>query len=274
MIRNTIFMQLATLMSVIFQLSVKPSLAQSTVTIRVAAWNIEFFDKGSPKEIAEVFHPLNLDIIAIEEIPAKAGYPTSGDLVQALNLLERQGRSSRVWKAFTGTIGSGLDDRKFKAILSHLPMSKKGEIALPSAECWKGGSAVHADLKISGIAVTALALHVPGIPENKQRMIDSPVIINNQSEVLIAMGDYNEKLGGPGDKILRKAGFKPVWDSININLSEIKTHDILKDHVNSGVIDHIYYKGNNVRVTNGGVLKLHKPLSNHYPVWAELEMVY
>jgi endonuclease/exonuclease/phosphatase family metal-dependent hydrolase len=36
------------------------------------------------------------------------------------------------------------------------------------------------------------------------------------------------------------------------------------------VIDHIFLKGKNIRVTAGGIIELEKALSDHCPVWAEL----
>ena len=54
-------------------------------------------------------------------------------------------------------------------------------------------------------------------------------------------------------------------------MSKEFTYNALDPKKNHGVIDHIFYSTrSSARVTDGGIIELNKPLSDHKPVWAEI----
>ncbi len=246
--------------------------AAKPATLRLASYNIEFFKESNAGEIAGMLHAYHLDIIALQEVPGKQGYQSVQDVRNALNRIEQQQHTGREWYCYTGKIGSGNDDRKFKSILSRTPLSDTDELDLMPPGGRRGASAVRATTEISGLKVSVYSLHTPGAPHYKQTLINSPILRNDPSGVIIVMGDFNEKLYGKGDSAMRSFGFIPTWKILNIDVKKRRTYDATGKEPNEGVIDHIYLKGENIRVVDGGIIEMEKPLSDHCPIWAVLRI--
>ena len=67
------------------------------------------------------------------------------------------------------------------------------------------------------------------------------------------------------------AGFRPTWKDLQIDVSTEFTYNAQNPQKNLGVIDHILF--NNLsggEATDGGIIELEKPLSDHKPIWAEI----
>jgi exonuclease III len=72
-------------------------------------------------------------------------------------------------------------------------------------------------------------------------------------------------------KAVEGAGFRPTWNDLKINVSSDFTYNAQKPKKNLGVIDHILYNlDSDGRATDGGIIELEKPLSDHKPIWAEI----
>ena len=86
---------------------------------------------------------------------------------------------------------------------------------------------------------------------------------------------------------------KSIWTELGIKGSKHSTHKHIETGVESGIIDHIYFKSktHEISTKNGGIIydafnlldkdydipryknewiKYGKPLSDHRPIWAEL----
>lgn len=238
--------------------------------IRLVSYNIEFFAEANAEEIARMLCAYRPDIIALQEVPEKEGFQSARNVESALNKFEQQAQTGIKWCCYTGKIGSGNDDRKFKSILSRTLLSDTLEIDLMPPGRRRGASAVHAITQVSGINISVYSLHTPAAPHYKKTLVNSSVLAADSSEVIVVMGDFNEHLYGRGDSAMRASGFFPIWETLNIDVKKRRTYDATGKEPGEGVIDHIYLKGKNIRVTDGGIIEMEKALSDHCPIWAEL----
>ena len=72
-------------------------------------------------------------------------------------------------------------------------------------------------------------------------------------------------------KTVEGAGFRPTWIDLKIDVSKEFTYNAQNPKTNLGVIDHILYNTSaGAKVTDGGIIELKNPLSDHKPVWAEI----
>jgi len=70
---------------------------------------------------------------------------------------------------------------------------------------------------------------------------------------------------------IEKAGFISTWSDLKIDVSKEFTYNALDPKNSLGVIDHILYNTSaGGKVTDGGIIELKKPLSDHKPIWAEI----
>ena len=88
---------------------------------------------------------------------------------------------------------------------------------------------------------------------------------------MIVAGDFNHRVGDDSLNFIEGAGMRPTWKDLKIELSQQFSYNAFAPEKQAGVIDHIFYKvSSGARVTDGGIIELRKPLSDHKPVWAEL----
>ncbi len=91
------------------------------------------------------------------------------------------------------------------------------------------------------------------------------------TERVIVVGDYNNNIGDLAMNTLEEAGFRPTWEDLQIDVSREFTYNALNPQKNHGVIDHILYNtASGASPTDGAIIELAKPLSDHKPVWAEI----
>jgi maltose 6'-phosphate phosphatase len=65
-----------------------------------------------------------------------------------------------------------------------------------------------------------------------------------------------------------------TWKDLGIDFTKRNTWNALepKDKGNGEVIDHIIYNRQNMKVLDGEIIEMEKPLSDHKPVWTLLEV--
>lgn len=76
---------------------------------------------------------------------------------------------------------------------------------------------------------------------------------------------------------LLKAGMCPTWVDLKFDVEQHFTLDTTDRNSLKlyGVIDHILIGSKSkLKATRGGIIELEKPLSDHKPVWAELEIAH
>lgn len=229
------------------------------VTLRVAAYNVEFSKSATPEQIGEMFKPFKLDIIGFNEAP-------DGDWTKQV------GKVLGMEHSYVGKISSANHKDKYKTILSRTPLEKAEEITLKGTG-WNPASAVKAVIRKGGIPISFYSLHICASKNEKGHAhhLATEVLAKEKAERVIVAGDFNNRIGDQVLNFVEKAGMRPTWKDLKIDLSKQFTWNALAPEKKAGVIDHIFYKvSSGAKATNGGIIELEKPLSDHKPVWAEL----
>ncbi|MEE2643161.1 MAG: endonuclease/exonuclease/phosphatase family protein [Planctomycetota bacterium] len=229
------------------------------VTVRVASYNVEFSKSATPEQIGEMFKPYKLDVIGFDEAPG-------GDWTA------RVGKVLGMSYPFVGKISSANHKDKYKTILSRTPLEGTEEHKL-TGRGWNPASVVRAVTRIDGVSFAFYSLHIckSGAKDGHAYSLATRVLPRETNGRVIVVGDYNNKLGDAAMDTIEKAGFRPTWNDLEIDVSREFTYNAQDPKKNLGVIDHILYNNRSgARATGGGIIELKKPLSDHKPVWAEI----
>jgi len=235
--------------------------ATTNITVRVASYNVEYSKNATPEQIGKMFKPFNLDIIGFNEAP-------NGDWT------EKIGKELGMKYSYVGKISSANHKDKYKTILSRTLLKDTEEYPLRKG-CWKA-SAVRAITKIKGVEIAFYSLHICAPHKNKTTDHAYEFVTNflskEKNPIVIVVGDFNNKnIGRSGKSTIEEAGFMPIWRDLKIDISQQFTWNALNPKKNKGVIDHILYNiSSGAKTTNGGIIELKKPLSDHKPIWAEI----
>jgi len=230
------------------------------VTVRVASYNVEFSKSATPEQIGEMFKPYKLDIIGFDEAP-------DGDWTA------RVGKVLGMQYSFVGKISSANHKNKYKTILSRTPLKGTEEHKL-TGRGWNPASVVRAVTQIDGVSFAFYSLHIckSGANDGHAFSLATKILPRESTERVIVVGDYNNRLGDAAMKTIEGAGFKPTWNDLEIDVSKKSTYNAQNPKNNLGVIDHILYNHlSGAQATDGGIIELKKPLSDHKPIWAEIE---
>ena len=231
------------------------------ITIRVASYNVEFSKSATPEQIGEMFKPYKLDIIGFDEAP-------DGDWTA------RVGKVLGMEHSYVGKISSANHKDKYKTILSRTPLEGTEEHKLTSTgRGWNPASAVRAVTKIDGVSFAFYSLHIckSGASDGHAHHLATKVLPKEATERVIVVGDFNNKIGDAAMKTIEEAGFRPTWNDLKIDVSKEFTYNAQDPKKNLGVIDHILYNTSaGAKATDGGIIELEKPMSDHKPIWAEL----
>jgi endonuclease/exonuclease/phosphatase family metal-dependent hydrolase len=257
-----------------------------TVKIRVASYNVLFGIWGEPESVGQMFKDYHLDVIAFSEVP-------DGDWTN------RVGQILGMHHVYVGKISSANHKDKYKSILSRTPLTNPHEIEI-NAHGWTPASMVGADTVIRGLPVKVYSTHIPGRAEadnSAAAFIAESVLPNSiqTSRHLILLGNLNNR---PGEEPLCRiegSGMRSMWMDLGLNTEHLSTHQHIETGKETGVIDHIYFDSpSNTRAVEGGVIynafnppqaqkdmtryksewnQYGKPLSDHRPVWAVLELI-
>lgn len=256
-----------------------------TSQIRVAAYNVLFGIWAEPAYVGEMFKDYNLDVIGFSEVP-------DGDWTA------RVGQILGMHHVYVGKISSANHKDKYKSILSRTPLANPHEMEI-KGQGWSPASLVGADTIIRGLPVRVYSTHIPGQAEadrSAAAFLAESILPSSKKTTrhLILLGDLNNRPGE--DPLLRieACGMRSMWDDLGINTNPLSTHQHIETGRESGVIDHIYYDSpSNARAIEGGVIynafnpphtkkdmsryqsewnQYGKPLSDHRPVWAVIEL--
>ncbi len=229
------------------------------ITVRVASYNVEFGRSTTPEQVGEMFKSYNLDIIGFNEVP-------DGDWTA------RVGKVLGMEHSYVGKISSANHKDKYKSILSRTPLEGSEEHKLTGGG-WNPASVVRATTKIDGVSFAFYSLHIckSGANDGHAHNLATKVLPAEATERVIVVGDYNNNLGDAAMKTVEGTAFRPTWSDLKIDLSKEFTYNAQNPKKNLGVIDHILYKNlSGAQATDGGIIELEKPLSDHKPVWAEI----
>jgi len=240
------------------------SLKDQPITVRVASYNVEFGKSATPEQIGEMFKPYNLDIIGFDEVP-------DGDWTA------RVGNVLGMKHSYVGKISSANHKDKYKSILSRAPLEgmAEHELQVKRRRCWNPASAVRAVTEIDGISIAFYSLHICSSRDREKighaYQLATEVLPKETTERVIVVGDYNNNIGDIAMNTIEAAGFKPTWNDLKMDVSKEFTYNAQDPSKNLGVIDHILYNTSaGAQVTEGGIIELETPLSDHKPIWAEI----
>ena len=129
--------------------------------------------------------------------------------------------------------------------------------------------------KIDGVSFAFYSLHICSSKENQNTghayTLASEILPKETAERVIVVGDFNNNIGDAAMNTIEKAGFISTWIDLKIDVSKEFTYNALDPKNSLGVIDHILYNTSaKAKVTEGGIIELKKPLSDHKPIWAEI----
>ena len=229
------------------------------ITVRVASYNVEFSRSATPEQIGEMFKPYKLDIIGFDEAP-------DGDWTA------RVGEVLGMHHSFVGKISSANHKDKYKTILSRTPLKGTQEYKL-TGRGWNPASVVRAVTRIDGVSFAFYSLHICKSDATNGHAHDLAIRVlpKEMTERVIVVGDFNNNMGDAAMKAVERAGFRPTWNDLQIDISKKFTYNAQNPEKNLGVIDHILFNGSAVaHATDGGIIELDKPLSDHKPIWAEI----
>ena len=206
-----------------------------------------------------MFKPYNLDIIGFNEVP-------DGDWTACV------GKVLGMEHSYVGKISSANHKDKYKSILSRTPLEGTEEHKL-TGRGWNPASVVRAVTRIDGLSFAFYSLHISksGANDGHAHSLATKVLPEEATERVVVVGDYNNNIGDAAIKTVEGAGFRPTWNDLKIDVSKEFTYNAQNPETNLGVIDHILYNTSaGAKVTDGGIIELKNPLSDHKPIWAQI----
>ncbi len=236
------------------------------VVIRVGAYNVEFGAKGTAEQIGEMFKPYELDVIGFNEVPG-------GDWTA------RVGQVLGMPHAFVGSISSAGHKDKYKSILSRTPLQNPAEFVV-EGQGWRPASVVRAEAVCEGLRVAIYSLHIchhEHTQGGQAYSLAHDVLGTETVESVLVMGDFNHTISNAGMREVLEAGYRPAWADLDLDLDRVFTipsRQLTPEEEadwGGAVIDHILYsRASGAHATDGGIIELEQPLSDHKPIWAQV----
>ncbi|QDS93373.1 Endonuclease/Exonuclease/phosphatase family protein [Roseimaritima multifibrata] len=234
---------------------------EDQITVRVASYNVEFSRSATPEQIGEMFKPYDLDLVGFDEAP-------DGDWTA------RVGKVLGMKYSYVGKVSSANHKDKYKTILSRTPLEGTAEYKMESpGHGWNPASAVRAVTEIDGVRIAFYSLHIcaSGKTNGHAYKLATQILPKETTERVIVVGDYNNRIGDDAMDTILEAGLNPTWKDLEIDLSKEFTYNAFDPKKSLGVIDHILFSTrSDAKTTDGGIIELETPLSDHKPIWAEL----
>jgi maltose 6'-phosphate phosphatase len=244
---------------------------EDSMGFKVAAYNVRVGRNASPEEIGHALAPYNLDIVCFSEAPA-------GDWTQ------RVGAVLGMEHIVVGRYSTAGHDDKYKSIASRMPLYGSEEILMADTL----HTVTRAMVRIGGKVIAIYSVHFPKgwrdqahIDETTGKVTAFIDDLKNRpaNEIAIVMGDFNFVSSNADSSSLYHDMFIDIgldvsWRDLDIDITRRNTSRIFKPEAEriGHVIDHIMYDPSKVSAIDGDIIELDKPLSDHKPVWAHLEL--
>jgi len=238
--------------------------------LKVAAYNVEYSKRGTATEIGKALKSYKFDIICFSEAP---GGNWTEQIAKALDM-----------KYFVvGKYSTAGHKDKYKTVVSRTPLKNYEEVLMADTL----HTATKVSTHIDGNDYLIYSVHFP-FGWRDQAHIDETThkistfvkeVQKNKSEntISLIMGDFNFVLSSksyhsPYYEMFREIGIDASWKDLGTVLSSQGTMIDFKPKYdkNGGVIDHIMYDTSRVSATQGGIIEMENPLSDHKPIWATL----
>ena len=245
---------------------------EKPVQIKVAAYNVEYSDKGTAQEIGEALKSYNFDIVCFSEAP---GGNWTNDVGAVMGLDH----------VVIGKYSTAGHKDKYKTIASRTPLTGYEEVLMTDTL----HTATRAITRVEGKEIVLYSVHFP-FGWRDQAHIDETTgkitaFVNylkerQTEEISIAMGDFNFVLShddykSPYYEMFLDIGMDASWRELNIDVTKLGTMVKFEPEQtpNGDVIDHIMYNTEKIKAQAGQIIEMEKPLSDHKPVWATLEII-
>lgn len=245
---------------------------KKTIKLKVAAYNVEFSDKGSAQEIGEKLKPYNFDVVCFSEAPG-GNWTKEVGAVMGLNYV------------VVGKYSTAGHDDKYKTIASRTPLDNYEEVLMADTL----HTVTRATTKVKGRDIAIYAVHFPfgwrdqaHIDETTGKVTAFVDYLKERQpdELCIAMGDFNFVLSSstytsPYYEMFVDIGLDVSWRDLGTDVTKLSSMVNKSKRDTSGkgrVIDHIMYPSKRIKALQGEIIEMDKPLSDHKPVWALLQI--
>lgn len=253
-------------------LSKKEEIGQfDPLTLKVAAYNVEFSDKGTAEEIGRYLKPYHFDIVCFSEAPG-------GDWTKKV------GAVMGLDHVIVGKYSTAGHKNKYKTIASRTPLSNYEEVLMADTL----HTVTRATTIVKNKEIAVYSVHFP-FGWRDQAHIDETTgkvtaFVNylrekQSSETSIVMGDFNFVLStgeyrSPYYEMFVELGMLASWRDLNIDVTGLGSMVKSRAEKNEAgrVIDHIIYPSSKVKAIDGQIIEMVEPLSDHKPVWALLKI--
>lgn len=242
---------------------------ENLAQIKVAAYNVEYSKNASATEIGEELKSYNFDIVCFSEAPG-GDWTKKVGTVLGMNYV------------MVGKYSTAGHKDKYKTIASKTPLYGYEEVLMADTL----HSATKAKTKINNTEISVYSVHFPfgwrdqaHIDEttNKIASLVDYLKKRQQNEMAVVAGDFNFIPSNSTTKnmyheMFVEIGLDVTWKTLRVDCTKQNTHNALKpeDQGNGEVIDHVMYNPEKMKVIDGQIIEMEKPLSDHKPVWALL----
>jgi len=248
-----------------------PLKQENLTQIKVAAYNVEYSKNANAIEIGKALKSYDFDVVCFSEAPG-------GDWTK------KAGAAMRLNHVAVGKYSTAGHDDKYKTIASRTPLYEIEEVLMADTL----HTATKAKTKINETEISIYSVHFPfgwrdqaHIDEttNKVSTFVSYLEERQKNDIAVVMGDFNFIPSNSDStnmyhEMFIKIGLDVTWKQLGIDYTELNTYNALiaEDEGNGEVIDHIIYNPEKMIALDGQIIEMKKPLSDHKPVWALLEL--
>ncbi len=238
--------------------------------IKIAAFNVRVSKNASAELIAQKLKEFDFDVVCFSEVP-------KGNWTQRVATI--LGHKHVV----VGRYSTAGQKDKYKSISSKTPLYGYEEILMADTL----HTVTKAKTMIGKREVGIYSIHFPKGWRNQAHIDETTGKITafldylkkqSEKEISIIAGDFNFRPENANEKsiyqeMFQEIGFEISWKELGIDCTKRNTSRLFKpeDERIGKVIDHIIYKPSQSIAVDGEIIEMEKPLSDHKPVWAQLE---
>lgn len=251
--------------------SKKKTISNAPTKLKIAAYNVEYSKNATATEIGETLKLFNFDVVCFSEAPGG-------------NWTQEVGETMGLNYFTVGKYSTAGHEDKYKTIVSRTPLFDFEEVLMADTL----HTATKAKTKINNTEISIYAVHFPfgwrdqaHIDEttNKIATFVNYLKQKQNEEIAIIAGDFNFIPSNADStstyyEMFVDIGMDVTWKELGIDCTKRNTWNALdpEDEGSGEVIDHIIYNRQKMKVLDGEIIEMEKPLSDHKPVWALLEL--
>lgn len=249
----------------------KGSNLEDITQIRAAAYNVEYSKNASATEIGEELKSYMFDVVCFSEAPG-GDWTKQVGAVLGLNYV------------VIGKYSTAGHVDKYKTIASRTPLYGYEEVLMADTL----HTATKARTRINDTEISIYSVHFPfgwrdqaHIDETTNKIATFVDYLKDRQkeELALVLGDFNfvpsnSETSNIYHEMFLEIGLEDTWKKLGIDCTKSNTHNALvpEDKGNGKVIDHIMFNPERMTVLDGSIIEMEKPLSDHKPVWALLQV--